>query len=191
MHLATCCSCSDTFHAIVGEAFTELVHHYEADAEWVVGSTKFLRKGEKWTTFTKKKIYTYSEWQMYVKDSSFVKRQKTFPDPVISYRINHLSAINRAGWSWWILPARWSHGESLDKRICKQEEEHRLIYCRCHSSPFKRLSYFRTQRIQFLFRMIWNVNGAVSNESLFHFCLLLCSSEMNSYGCELCCSRTS
>lgn len=28
-----------TFHAIVGEAFTELIHHYEADAGRVVGPT--------------------------------------------------------------------------------------------------------------------------------------------------------
>lgn len=28
-----------TFHAIVGEAFTELIHHYEADAGWIIGPT--------------------------------------------------------------------------------------------------------------------------------------------------------
>lgn len=28
-----------TFHAIVGEAFTELIRNYEADAGWVIGAT--------------------------------------------------------------------------------------------------------------------------------------------------------
>lgn len=35
---------SVTFHAIVGEAFTELIHHYEADAERIIGPTKFLEE---------------------------------------------------------------------------------------------------------------------------------------------------
>lgn len=33
-----------TFHAIVGEAFAELVHHDEADAGRVIGATQFLKE---------------------------------------------------------------------------------------------------------------------------------------------------
>ena len=41
------CACVRTSHAIVGESFTELIHDYERDAEWVIRSTQFLKDEKK------------------------------------------------------------------------------------------------------------------------------------------------
>lgn len=31
-----------TFHAIIGKALTEFIHHNEGNAQWIVGATDFL-----------------------------------------------------------------------------------------------------------------------------------------------------
>ena len=31
-----------TFHAIIGKALTEFIHHNEGNAQWIVGATNFL-----------------------------------------------------------------------------------------------------------------------------------------------------